>query len=97
MPNPVTTYILTFKSSVPDEQDRRANLNRFLKEALRKYELRLVKMRTETTAKRAAHNSGIFSAASAIGSKEVTNVPRSEKIAATKESGLATERTETSP
>jgi hypothetical protein len=41
-----TTYILTFKSSVPDEQDRRANLNRFLKMALRAYKLRLVKMET---------------------------------------------------
>lgn len=44
MPEPVTTYILTFKSSVPDEQDRRANLNRFLKAALRSYKLRLVNM-----------------------------------------------------
>jgi UTP:GlnB (protein PII) uridylyltransferase len=46
-----TTYILTFKSSVPDEQDRRANLNGFIKEALRKYRLRLVNMRTEKPAK----------------------------------------------
>lgn len=53
-----TTYILTFKSSVPDEQDRRANLNRFLKMALRSYKLRLVKMETkhDAPAKRLGSN-----------------------------------------
>jgi hypothetical protein len=46
MPEPVTTYVLTFKSRVVDDSERRANLNRFLKMALRAYKLRLVKMET---------------------------------------------------
>ena len=45
MPEPVTTYVLTFKSPVTDDRERRANLNRFLKMALRVYKLRLVNMR----------------------------------------------------
>lgn len=44
MSEPVTTYVLTFKSRVVDDSERRANLNRFLKAALRAYNLRLVKM-----------------------------------------------------
>ena len=52
MSEPVTTYVLTFESSIPDDEDRRASLKLFLKKAKRAYGLRLVKMRTET-AKRA--------------------------------------------
>lgn len=54
MADPVTTtYVLTFVSSLPDEADRRASLNRFLKAAKRAYGLRLVRLRTETAPKRA--------------------------------------------
>lgn len=53
MSEPVTTYVLTFESSIPDDQDRRASLNLFLKKAKRAYGLRLKNMKTSTKAKRA--------------------------------------------
>ena len=56
MPEPVTTYVLTFESSIPDDEDRRASLNQFLKRAKRAYGLRLKNMRTETRAQRAPLN-----------------------------------------
>ena len=52
MPEPVTTYVLTFKSRVVDDGERRANLNRFLKAALRSYGLRLVNMQTKAPAEK---------------------------------------------
>ena len=44
---PVTTYVLTFKSTAQHDAERRAGLNRFLKAALRSYKLRLVSMESK--------------------------------------------------
>lgn len=42
----MTTHVLTFRTSVTDENERRANLNRLLKVAKRSCKLRLVMMKT---------------------------------------------------
>ena len=49
MPEPVTTYVFTFESSRTDDAERRAGINMFLKDSLRKYGLRLKNMRAVTS------------------------------------------------